>query len=60
MSIKIIKSKCPQNHPCPSVKVCSVGALKQNGYDAPVVNKEKCIECEECVNYCPMGAVQKE
>ena len=23
------KNRCPQNHPCPSVKVCPVGALSQ-------------------------------
>jgi ferredoxin len=59
MSITVIKSRCPQNHPCPSVKICPAGALTQNGYDAPIVDKEKCIECEECVNYCPMGAIEK-
>jgi ferredoxin len=59
MSITVNKSRCPQNHPCPSVKVCPVGALIQNGYDAPIVDEERCIECEECVNYCPMGAIEE-
>jgi len=59
MSITVIKNRCPQNHPCPSVKICPAGALTQNGYDAPIVDKGKCIECEECVNYCPMGAIKK-
>ena len=26
--------RCPQNHPCPSVKVCPVGALSQQGFHA--------------------------
>ena len=59
MSITVNKSRCPQNHPCPSVKVCPVGAITQNGYDAPVIDEEKCINCEECVNYCPMGAIEE-
>ena len=58
MSIIVVKSLCPQNHPCPSVKVCPVDALIQNGYDAPTVDEEKCIECKKCVAYCPMGAIQ--
>jgi ferredoxin len=59
MSITVNKSRCPQNHPCPSVKVCPVGALTQNGYDAPIIDEGKCIKCEECVNYCPMGAIEE-
>lgn len=36
--IVVIKSRCPQNHPCPSVRICPVGALIQNGYDAPTID----------------------
>lgn len=57
MALKVIKSRCPQNHPCPSVKICPFNALKQNGYDAPTVDKELCVECGKCVRYCPMGAL---
>lgn len=60
MSILINERKCPQNHPCPAVRVCPVGALKQNGYDAPVVDEELCINCMKCVQYCPMGAIGEE
>ena len=60
MSITVIKSLCPQNHACPSVKVCPVDALIQNGYEAPYVDDQKCIKCEKCVAYCPMGAIQDE
>jgi len=59
MSITVNKKRCPQNHPCPSVRVCPVGALKQNGYDAPVVDEDACIQCMKCVDYCPMGAIQE-
>lgn len=58
MSIKVIAEKCPQNHPCPSVKVCPVGALSQEGFKAPTVDVEKCIGCNKCVKYCPMGAFE--
>jgi Fe-S-cluster-containing hydrogenase component 2 len=51
------KTRCPQNHPCPSVKVCPVGALTQKGFKAPVVNMDQCIQCGKCVKFCPMRAL---
>jgi Fe-S-cluster-containing hydrogenase component 2 len=54
------QSRCPQNHPCPSVKVCPVGALSQSGFDAPVANQDKCIPCGKCVKFCPMKALTLE
>ena len=55
--IHVNKHRCPQNHPCPSVRVCPVQALTQVGYGAPVADMEKCIKCGKCVRYCPMGAI---
>ena len=49
--------RCPQNHPCPSVRVCPVGALSQNGYKAPIVDISKCIKCGKCVHFCPKRAL---
>ena len=40
-TLTLIKDNCPQNHPCPAVKVCPVGALSQNGYNAPTINHDK-------------------
>lgn len=57
MQIVVDKNRCPQNHPCPAIKVCPVGAIKQKGMAAPAVDVEKCIQCEECVMFCPMGAI---
>lgn len=54
------KERCPQNHPCPSVGVCPVEALSQVGFDAPIVDMDKCIKCGKCVKFCPMGALQLE
>ena len=59
MAIIVDKNRCPQNHPCPSVRVCPVGALVQKGFDAPKVDESKCIECKKCVRYCPMGAIRE-
>lgn len=52
------KRRCPQNHPCPSIRVCPVGALKQQGFSAPTVDNDACTRCGKCVRYCPLGALQ--
>ena len=48
---------CPQNHPCPSVRVCPVDALSQEGFGLPEVDMDACILCGKCVRFCPMGAL---
>ena len=54
----VVKSaRFPQNHPCPSVKFCPVGALLQQGFNSPSVDMDKCIKCGKCVNVCPMRAL---
>ena len=58
MEIIIMKNLCPQNHPCPSISVCSVGAITQNGFDAPTIDQEKCIKCMKCVEFCLVGVIQ--
>lgn len=59
-SLVVKISRCPQNHPCPSVKVCPIGALSQQGFNAPSVNMDQCIRCGKCVNFCPMQALVLE
>jgi ferredoxin len=56
MAVTILKERCPQNHPCPSVRVCPQGALMQKEFLAPVVDGDKCTDCAKCVRFCPMGA----
>ncbi len=58
--LAVSKARCPQNHLCPSVRVCPTGALKQTGYAAPVVDEEKCVKCGSCVDFCPRGALSFE
>lgn len=59
-SLTVKKMRCPQNHACPSVKVCPVGALSQNKFEAPKVDVNKCIKCGKCVKFCPMKALDFE
>ncbi|MBF0207562.1 MAG: 4Fe-4S binding protein [Oligoflexia bacterium] len=59
MSVVVDKRKCPQNHKCPAIKVCPVGALTQEGIGLPQVDDQKCIDCYKCVEFCPMGALQQ-
>ena len=58
--LKIIINNCPQNHKCPVVKVCPVGALSQEGFKAPEINYDKCIKCGKCSNFCPKKALVLE
>lgn len=60
LNLIVKQNKCPQNHPCPSVKVCPVGALSQSGFSAPTVDMNKCIRCGKCVNFCPKKALVLE
>jgi ferredoxin len=53
----IIARRCPQNHQCPLVRLCPVGAIYQAGFAAPVIDPEKCIECGACPISCGYGAV---
>lgn len=56
----MVKERCPQNHKCPAVNVCPVGALSQEGMSAPTIDHEKCIKCGKCSNFCPMKALVLE
>lgn len=56
--ITVDTNRCPQNHPCPAVQVCPVGALRQVEIHAPTVDLDKCTGCGKCIHFCPMGAFQ--
>ncbi len=55
--LNVIQERCPKNHTCPAMSVCPVGAISQNGFDAPVIDEEKCIKCGKCSNFCPKKAL---
>lgn len=52
-----IPARCPQNHPCPLVRLCPVGAIAQRGFAAPTIDVDKCIDCGACSVSCAYGAV---
>lgn len=58
--IHVDKNRCPQNHPCPLVARCPVGAISQTGYGLPVIDREKCISCGICLRGCPTRAMQEK
>lgn len=58
--LKINLNRCPQNHPCPAVRVCPVNALSQKGFSAPEPDNDKCVRCGKCVKFCPMKAIVLE
>ena len=55
MAINVNEKRCPQNHPCPAVRVCPVNAIAQVGFAAPSVDQDVCVDCGKCIRYCPMG-----
>lgn len=59
-TLVIKKDNCPQNHACPAVKVCPVGALSQTAFDAPTIDRDKCIRCGKCSAFCPKKALVLE
>ncbi len=51
-TLTVLKQRCPQNHRCPAVSACPVGALSQKGQKAPSVDRSLCINCGKCTRYC--------
>lgn len=60
MALMIDSNRCPQNHRCPMLTVCPIGAITQEGFGLPKIDAEKCIECGKCTNFCPKSAVYKQ
>ena len=58
-TIIVEEARCPQNHPCPAVSYCPTGAIKQKSWNsAPEIDKDNCLNCGRCVNFCGYGAFQ--
>ncbi len=58
--LNVVIERCPKNHACPAIPVCPVGAISQDGFNAPSINEEKCIKCGKCANFCPKKALVLE
>lgn len=58
--LKVIHERCPKNHKCPAMAICPVGAISQTGFDAPVIDEDKCIRCGKCSGFCPKKALVLE
>jgi len=56
-TLTVKRENCPQIHPCPSVKICPMGALTQTGFNAPEIDYGKCIACGKCSDFCPKKAL---
>jgi Fe-S-cluster-containing hydrogenase component 2 len=50
--IAVNQRACPQNHPCPAVSSCPVGAIVQDGFSAAHIDHELCTECGACTQAC--------
>lgn len=59
MAMQVDQRRCPQNHRCPMMRICPTGAIHQEGYGLPMIDKNLCTECGACVKMCPMKAVKK-
>ena len=53
----VISHRCPQDHPCPCVRMCPEDAVIQHGFAAPEIDKNKCVDCGACVDICPYKAI---
>ncbi len=58
-NIEVRGDYCPQNHYCPAIWACPQGAIKQTGYSAPEIDKNKCTGCGVCINFCPYGVFKR-
>jgi Fe-S-cluster-containing hydrogenase component 2 len=58
--IVVNASRCPQNHRCPTLRVCPTGALQQEGFNAPFIDHELCIDCGKCTYSCPVFTQVRE
>jgi len=55
-----VNTRCPQNHPCPLVRMCPKNAISQEVFNLPKIDYSKCTECGICVKSCPYRAFEKK
>jgi Fe-S-cluster-containing hydrogenase component 2 len=60
MPMKVLATKF-KKHKCLAVNACPVGAITQKDDNTPpVIDLNKCIECETCTTSCPNGEFVRE
>lgn len=57
MALTVDPGRCPQNHRCPLIAICPVGAISQQGFSLPQIDPARCIECGACAESCPRQAI---
>ena len=60
MALTIDPARCPQNHRCPLIDLCPVGAISQEGFSLPAIDPDLCIECGHCIEICGRHAVYRK
>ncbi|HIW52443.1 MAG TPA: 4Fe-4S binding protein [Candidatus Alistipes excrementipullorum] len=60
MALTIDAALCPQNHRCPMIDQCPVGAISQEGFSLPAIDPDLCIECGHCIEICGRHAVYRK
>ena len=60
MALTIDELRCPQDHRCPLIPVCPVGAISQLGDGLTTIDPMKWIACGECITHCGRQAVHKK
>jgi len=50
----------PDEGICAAVKACSKGIMEQidGTFEAPIVDQDMCLGCGDCVEACPLEAIQ--
>jgi Fe-S-cluster-containing hydrogenase component 2 len=49
---------CTQCEPAPCIEACPVDAFNMNeGLQISIVDQEKCIGCEQCIDACPYNVM---
>ena len=57
MAVSIIKARCPQNHPCPAVRVCPGRRADPEGVRRARGRSGNLHRLRKCVRACPRGAL---
>ncbi|WP_418791174.1 ATP-binding protein [Phosphitispora sp. TUW77] len=59
----INETLCDHSPFCAAKKVCEFGAITQKtqglfNAEVPEIDRDTCVGCGKCVDYCPHGAIQ--